>query len=278
MRPKRSLGQNFLVDPNYRRKVVDAAGAEEVDAVLEIGPGKGAITEGLLERAKRLVVVEKDPELAAHWVARADEEPRLTAVTGDVLQVSLSQWVDLPRSAVVGNIPYNVTTPIIFHLLAAPRPRHIVLMVQREVAERITATPASADYGALSVGVQTVARAHVLFRVPATAFRPRPRVESAVIRIDPLPTEGERAGQEASIRHVTRAAFQWRRKQLGKILRDHPDLAMGSRAEGVLEALGLDPACRPEALSPEQFIALGAALAEASGSSRDAEPPQRRSD
>ncbi len=265
-RPKRSLGQNFLVDPNLRRKIVEAVPFDRVDRVLEIGPGRGALTEGLLERAPELVVIEKDRELAAVWAQRALEEPRLRAIEGDVLDHALAGLGEPRTTAVVGNIPYNLTTPILFHLLEPPRPAVIVLMVQREVADRILADPGTRAYGALSVGVRTVADVERLFGVPPSAFRPRPRVESTVIRIAPRDPPPIDATDQAWTRRVTRAAFQWRRKQLGKIVRDHPDLSAGSEAPRLLAALDIADHRRPETLSPAEFVALGRALRELAGS------------
>ena len=256
-RPKRSLGQNFLVDPNYRRKIVQAIPSDGFDRIVEIGPGRGALTEGILERAPAVVVIEKDAELARSWIERARSDPRLTAIEGDVLDHPMSEFGDPAATVAVGNIPYNVTTPILFHLLQRPRCLQVILMVQREVADRIVADPGTAEYGALSVGVRSVATVERLFRVPGSAFRPRPRVESTVVRIVPDRPPLQSAEEEAWTRHVTRAAFQWRRKQLGKILRDHGEIRLGPRAGAVLDGLGVAPQVRPEALSPDQFVELG---------------------
>ena len=272
-RPKRSLGQNFLVDPNYQRKVVASVPFADVERVIEIGPGRGAITEGLLLEASALVVIEKDPELAALWLARAKDEPRLVAVEGDVLHHPISTFGVPSESAVVGNIPYNLTTPILFHLLERPRPRVVIVMVQREVAQRLVADPGTAQYGALSVGVQSVATVEQLFRVPSTAFRPRPRVESAVLRVLPHRPAVLDEADEAWTRRLTRAAFGWRRKQLGKILRDHTDIGLGIRAVAVLERMGVSSATRPEALTPTQFVQMARAIrSEISDSSRTSTP------
>lgn len=261
-RAKRSLGQNFLVDPNLQRKIVDAVGAGPRDEVVEIGPGQGALTRHLAEKVGRLVLVELDNDLAAalegEYAGREDVE----VVHGDVLQVELTGHVRDPSDLrVVGNIPYNITTPILFRLLERPRPREIVLMVQDEVADRIVASEGTSAYGALAVGVQSVARAERLFRVGRGAFRPVPRVDSAVVRIVPLDPEPLTLDEEARLRTLVRAAFQWRRKQLGKILRDHPDLRVpATAAEAVAEEVGIDLQDRPERLSPGMFIRLAGSL------------------
>jgi 16S rRNA (adenine1518-N6/adenine1519-N6)-dimethyltransferase len=261
-RPKRSLGQNFLVDPNLQRKIVSALGAKSTDEVVEIGPGRGALTHHLMGTVGRLVLVELDNELAAWWTAEAAGRDEVQVVHGDVLEQPFWQHVrDPSRALVVGNIPYNITSPIIFRLLKRPRPREIVLMVQREVADRITARVGSKAYGALAVGVRSVAKAERLFGVGRKAFRPIPGVDSAVIRITPLKPEPLVVADEERLRGLVRAVFQWRRKQLGKILRDHPDLLVPSGQLGAIaESVGFDLADRPERLSPDDFIRLAAAL------------------
>ncbi len=263
VRAKKSLGQNFLVDPNLQRKIVAAVGASPGDAVLEIGPGQGALTEHLLGTVDHLTLVELDDDLADRLRTRIEDLPGTRLIHADVLKVDLP--TELPRweeTRVVGNIPYNITTPILFHLLERPRPREIVLMVQREVADRIVARAGTSAYGALAVGVQSVAEAEFLFPVPRKAFRPVPRVESAVVRITPhapprLPKEDER-----TLRILTRALFQWRRKQLQKTLREHPDL--GPLPREVVERIGRDTGFdltrRPETFPPDELLQLARAI------------------
>jgi len=262
VRPKKSLGQNFLVDPNLQRKIVDALGAGADDEVVEIGPGRGALTRHLAGRVGRLVLVELDDTLADRLASELSDRPEVSVVHADILDVDLADLVSDPASAkVVGNIPYNITTPILFHLLSRPRPLEIVLMVQQEVAERVTAAAGTRAYGALAVGVQTVAEVERLFRVGKGAFHPVPRVDSAVIRVRPRVPPPLSETEEARLREVVRAAFQWRRKQLGKILRDHPDLRVPPEAiEAVAAAVGFARTDRPERLSPEDFVRLAAHL------------------
>lgn len=261
-RPKRSLGQNFLVDENVQKKIVAALDAGPDDEVLEIGPGRGALTRHLAGRVKRLVLVELDDELARRLAEVYEGRPDVAVLHRDVLDIDLGSLSDTPGSLlVVGNIPYNITTPIVFKLLERPRPLRIVLMVQAEVADRIVAAPGSKAYGALSVGVRSVARVERLFDVGRGAFRPVPRVDSAVLRIEPLVPEPLERKEEARLRRLVRAAFQWRRKQLAKILRDHPDLELPEEIpERAARAAGIDLRDRPERLAPEQFVALARAL------------------
>jgi 16S rRNA (adenine1518-N6/adenine1519-N6)-dimethyltransferase len=259
---KRSLGQNFLVDENLQRKIVRALTASPAGEVLEIGPGRGALTRHLVGNVGRLIAVEKDDDLAADLAELYAGRDDVRVVHGDVLDVDLSELSSAVADlSVVGNIPYNITTPIIFHLLRRPRPREIVLMVQDDVADRIVAKVGTTEYGALSVGVRTVAQVERLFKVGRGAFRPVPGVDSCVIRIRPFRPEPLTTDEEERLRHLVRAAFQWRRKQLRKILRDHPDLACSEEEVGALaEQVGIDPADRPERLAPELFVSLAAAL------------------
>lgn len=261
-RAKRSLGQNFLVDPNLQRKIVAALGAGPGDEVLEVGPGRGALTRHLAGSVGRLVLVELDDQLAGtlrdEYAGRSDVE----VIHGDVLQVPLGRVVRDPTALrVVGNIPYNITTPILFRLLERPRPAEIVLMVQEEVAQRIVAPAGTPAYGALAVGVQSVAVAERLFRVGRQAFRPVPGVDSAVVRIRPLRPEPLDPPGEARLRGLVRAAFQWRRKQMGKILREHPDLGLApAAAEALARDAGFRLEDRPERLPPALFMAISARL------------------
>ncbi len=261
-RPKRSLGQNFLVDPNLQRKIVEALGAGPADEVVEIGPGRGALTRHLVGAVRRLVLIELDDALAGSLEAEFGDRADVQVVHADILDVALGEYVADPNELrVVGNIPYNITTPILFHLLERPRPFEIVLLVQQEVAERITAPAGTSAYGALAVGVQSVADAERLFRVGRGAFRPVPRVDSEVIRVRPRLPPPLSTAEETRLRTVVRAAFQWRRKQLGKILRDHPDLSVpAGRIGAIAAAVGFDTTDRPERLTPDDFVRLMAHL------------------
>lgn len=261
-RAKKSLGQNFLVDKNIQRKIVDALGAGPDDTVIEVGPGKGALTEHLQGSVRRLVLVELDNGLAASLQERFAGREDVTVLHADVLDVTLSDHVADPGSAVVvGNIPYNITTPILFHFLRRPRPREIVLMVQEEVAQRMVAPPGNKTYGALAVGVRTVATVERLFGVGRRAFRPVPRVDSAVVRVRPFRPELLNLDEERRLRTLVRAVFQRRRKQLGTILREHPDLRVPRDSLDDLAAgADVDLRDRPERLSPEDFVRLSAAL------------------
>ena len=261
-RPKKSLGQNFLVDGNLQRKIVEALNLNPEDEILEIGPGRGALTQHLVGKCRSLILVELDRELAAELERVHTGNEGVRVINGDILDLhpgSLTSRVG--QLKVVGNIPYNITSPILFHLLTTPRPKEILLMVQKEVGERALAAPGTSTFGALTVGVQSVAEVHRVLRVPATAFRPVPAVESMVIRVRPFYPPRLRPEEETALRELTRMAFQKRRKQFQTILRSQPGVALSHEQIGELEeATGFDLRQRPESFSPRDFLTLSAAL------------------
>jgi 16S rRNA (adenine1518-N6/adenine1519-N6)-dimethyltransferase len=250
-RAKRRLGQHFLTDPRLLARIADALGAGPDDTVLEIGPGPGGLTAALAERGSRLVAIEKDRELVPALRARF---PDATIVEADALE---ADWHALAGGPflVAGNIPYNITTPLIDKALEPPRPARIVFLVQKEVAERVTSLPGVAAYGALSVGVQAVVTAERLFTVPAGAFQPRPKVDSAVLRLTPMAAPLVTEAEQGSFRRMVVGLFGFRRKQLGRGLRQLTGWAQ-ERTGRVLAAAGIDPELRPEALAPGAFVAL----------------------
>ena len=265
-RPKRSLGQNFLVDASLRHRIVEEARVGPRETVLEIGPGKGALTEGLLaqveEQGGHLVLVELDDDLAAELEERFRGHPSVTVLHQSILDVSPAAVTPHPEKLkVVGNIPYNLTSPILFHLLRHPRPGEILLMVQKEVADRILSPEGGKGYGALTVGVRAVAEVELVLRLPPGAFRPRPKVDSAVIRVRPLHPSPLTMPEEEALRALSRSLFQWRRKQLGRILRDHPQVrADPGRVAALLDAARVGTMDRPEQISPEGFRAMARVL------------------
>lgn len=262
VRAKRSLSQNFLTDPNLRRKLVAELGAGPQDSVLEVGPGHGELSDVLAGSVSRLVLVEKDDRLAEILSMKFAGRPDVAVVHGDALDEDLSALAGVTRAArVISNLPYSITSPLIFRFLdMRPVPARIVVLVQREVADRIVAAPGSRTYGALSVGVQTVATAHLAFPVGRNAFRPVPRVDSAAVVIEPADRVPVEVG-DGSLRTLTRVTFSRRRKQLQKILRTAPEYGLDSAAVArVLDAVGLDGSARPETLAPEQFTVLARVL------------------
>jgi len=262
-RAKKSLGQNFLVDPNLQRKIVEAVDPRPDDTVIEIGPGTGALTRHMAGRVAHLVAIEKDDALADALRAELGHVAGFTLVHGDALEADIAALSTvLEHTKVVGNIPYNITTPLVFRLLErGRRPASIVFMVQREVADRILAAPGEKDYGALSVGVRSVADAERLFQVGRSAFRPVPNVDSTVLRITPHSPARLTEQEEADLRVLTRATFSMRRKQLQKILRSAPEYALdAATAMRILSETGIEAEARPETLSPDRFVDLARAL------------------
>ena len=261
MRAKKSLGQNFLVDPNLQRKIVEAVAAGPGDTVVEVGPGQGALTDRLADDAGRLVAVELDDRLAAELQARYADTPHVTIVHEDVLEWEPGPLLEA-RPKVVGNIPYNITSPLLFRILRwRPPVERVVVMVQREVADRVLAEPGEKAYGALTVGIRAVADVRRLFHVGRGAFRPVPNVDSTVMEIRPRPDPAGAPDPE-TLRALTRATFGMRRKQLQKTLRIAPGYGLdAAEAVSVLEEVGVTPTARPETLAPETFVALADALA-----------------
>jgi 16S rRNA (adenine1518-N6/adenine1519-N6)-dimethyltransferase len=258
-RAKKSLGQNFLVDPNYQRKIIDALALEPDDAVIEIGPGTGALTQHIVGKVRSFTAIELDDQLAAALQKEYGERPGFRLIHQDVMTVDLG---DVSQSKIVGNIPYNITSPLIFKLLEREaRPRELLLMVQKEVADRIVAQAGGGEFGALTVGVQSVANVERLFVVPRGAFRPAPNVDSAVVRIVPHRPIPLSPAEELDLRALTRAAFSWRRKQLQNILRNAEGYAMTTeQVQQIAERTGLRLSDRPEQVTPAQFIALAREL------------------
>jgi len=257
-RPKRRLGQHFLTDPRILDRIARALGAGPGDTVLEIGPGPGGLTAALHRYAGRVVAIEKDHDLIAELRARL---PDVTIAEGDALELD---WKSLagPDALVAGNIPYNITSPLLDKALTPPRPRRIVFLVQKEVARRVGAHPGDDDYGALTVGIQAVMRAEVLFTVPAGAFHPVPKVDSAVLRLEPLEVPLVADADVRSFRALVVGLFGFRRKQLLRGVRELTGWD-AERAGTAVRAAGLDAAARPEVLSPQEFVRLHAALVDA---------------
>ncbi|TVM15839.1 ribosomal RNA small subunit methyltransferase A [Oceanidesulfovibrio indonesiensis] len=249
---KRSLGQNFLVDPNTSRRIVQALDIEPHDHVLEIGPGRGALTDILAaSEAHAVYAVEKDRELAPRLKAR---HPRLRIALIDALDVAWERLSPEHPWKIIGNLPYNVASPIIWEIAHRAMPAsRCVFMVQKEVAQRLAAPPGSKTYGALSVFVQSYMRVKLAFTVGPQVFRPRPKIDSAVVvftRMESRSVDAEALGA------VLAVCFQKRRKQLGSILKQF----WSQELEMLFEKRGLSTTMRPENLAVEDFQALAAVM------------------
>ena len=237
----RRLGQHFLTDPTILARIVDALDPHPGEAVLEVGPGEGPLTRELLARGLKVIAIEKDRDLAAGL----ERHDNLTVIGGDALKLD---WGTFGVRKVIGNIPYYITSPLIDKALTPPVPERIVFLVQAEVADRMAAPPGSKTYGALSVGVQAQCRVEKVFTVKAGAFRPPPKVHSAVVRLTPLTESLVRPEEVKAFRVFVTACFSKRRKQLKN--------AVPGFTEAELEALGIDPTIRPERLPPDVFVRL----------------------
>lgn len=248
------LGQHFLNDRDALSDIADALRVGKEDLVVEIGPGRGALTELLLARAGRVIAVELDRELARRLRKSYEGDPRLTVIEADILNVNFADIVNGPF-AVVGNVPYYITTPILFHVLQAPLPTRAVFLVQKEVAERIVAPHGSREYGALSVNVQAIARPEIVRDVSASSFSPPPKVDSCVVRITPLEETLVPVDELPEFRVFVQAIFGMRRKQMANVLRSVRRLPL-EEASRVLVRQGIDPQARPEMLTPAQLAAL----------------------
>ena len=257
---RKRFGQNFLVSDGVIRKIIDAVAPRKGDTVVEIGPGLGALTEPLLERIDHLHVVEIDRDLIARLHERYTAE-QLTVHEGDALKFDFGSLCAGeeggvgPRLRIVGNLPYNISTPILFHLAGfADQVKDMTFMLQKEVVMRMVAEPGTEEYGRLSVMLQYRFRMGRLFDVPPGAFRPAPKVMSSIVRMAPLPAEQLGARDEALLGRIVAAAFGQRRKTLRNTLREFID-------DTGLQALGIDPGLRGEKLSVEQYVAIANACA-----------------
>jgi 16S rRNA (adenine1518-N6/adenine1519-N6)-dimethyltransferase len=243
------LSQHFLYDPSILQRIADASGVGPDDTVVEIGPGPGSLTAVLAERAGKVVAIELDRALYEKLTEKFADADNVELVRGDALSYDYS---GLGPFKVVANIPYHITTPLIFKLMEHKgRLRSMTLTVQKEVARRIAASPGNKDYGVLSITVQYHARAEMRFVIPAGAFRPAPKVDSACIHIEMYDSPPVRAEDEELFKNIVRAAFCQRRKTLHNSLKTiAPDM------DEVLEAAGVSPGLRPERLSVGDFARI----------------------
>jgi 16S rRNA (adenine1518-N6/adenine1519-N6)-dimethyltransferase len=267
LRPRKGLGQNFLVDPVALARIVDAASLDAHEAVVEVGAGVGNLTRLLAERAGQVVAVEVDEQLVTVLREQVSDLPNVRVLHGDVLSVSDFGFPHLGY-VVVGNLPYYITSAVLRHFLEGePRPLRLVVTVQREVAERIVAGPGGMSL--LAVSVQFYGQPQIVARVPAGAFYPAPQVDSAVVRVTVDPSPGVRLGpgvDERAFFRVVRAGFSQKRKTLRNALsaglRRPP-----SEVEGLLRQAGIDPRRRAETLSLEEWAGLAGVM-------RGDEPPE----
>jgi 16S rRNA (adenine1518-N6/adenine1519-N6)-dimethyltransferase len=258
---KKSLGQNFLIDTNILKKIVEFANITEQTGAIEIGPGIGALTEQLARASKKVVAFEIDQRLLPILKDTLSPYPNVNIIHQDVLkanvqEVMAEEFADIADIMLVANLPYYVTTPIIMKILEERLPiRGIVVMLQKEVADRISAKPSSKEYGSLSIAIQYYTEAETVMIVPKTVFVPQPNVDSAVIRLTVREQPAVTVKDEDFFFQVTRASFAQRRKTLLNNLTSQ--LPSGKeRKEEILQALeasGIEPSRRGETLSLEEF-------------------------
>jgi 16S rRNA (adenine1518-N6/adenine1519-N6)-dimethyltransferase len=243
LKARKRFGQHFLHDPGVLKRLVEAIAPAPGDAIVEIGPGEGALTRPLLARIPHLTAIEIDRDLAAR-LAGEFAPGRLCVVCADALEFDFSSLA--PGLRIVGNLPYNISTPILFHLARyAARVRDMHFMLQREVVQRMVAKHSTPDYGRLSVMLQTRFTMHRLFNVPPGAFRPPPKVDSAVVRLVPLADKPD--WDQLRLENIVRQAFSARRKTLRNALGLEP---------ADCEALGIDARARPENLAPADYVRI----------------------
>lgn len=256
---RRRFGQNFLVSEGVIRKIIEAIAPRAGDTVVEIGPGLGALTEPLLERIDHLHVVEIDRDLIARLQQRFPPQ-RLTIHQGDALEFDFGKLKGAGPLKIVGNLPYNISSPLLFHLVPfAPLVYDMHFMLQKEVVDRMVAEPGSKDFGRLSVMLQYRYHMERMFIVPPGSFNPPPKVDSAIVRMIPVDFSrvgaGETATDPALFAKVVTAAFSQRRKMLRNTLREFID-------EAALAALGITPTARAEDIAVADYVRLANTLAD----------------
>ena len=267
---KKSFGQNFLTDTNILQKIVDTAEIDDQVNVIEIGPGIGALTEFLAERAAQVMAFEIDHRLVPILADTLRDFDNVTVVNEDILKVDLAQHIqnfknpDLPIK-VVANLPYYITTPILMHLIESGIPfSEFVVMMQKEVADRISAKPNTKAYGSLSIAVQYYMTAKVAFIVPRTVFVPAPNVDSAILKMVRRPEPAVAVEDEKFFFKVSKASFTHRRKTLWNNLTGYfgKTEEVKGKLTKALDQAGLSPSVRGEALGLEEFASLADALKE----------------
>jgi 16S rRNA (adenine1518-N6/adenine1519-N6)-dimethyltransferase len=248
-RPKKHLGQNFLFDPSILKKIMQASELSSEDTVVEIGPGHGRMTKLLAENAKKVIAIELDKSLFDRLKTEIDDYKNIELINGNALYYD---YEALPPFKVVANIPYNITTPLIFRLIESRKNlESMTLTIQKEVAKRIVAGPGTKDYGALSIMIQYYTVPTVKFLIPKGAFRPVPKVDSAVIHIKILQTPSVIVKDEKLFFKIIKTAFTKRRKTMLNAIR-----TLSEDINEKLKLANIDPKRRPETLSIQEFAKL----------------------
>ena len=251
-------GQHFLTDEKILTSIVDALDPATSDTVVEIGPGRGSLTQILAPRSGRLIGIEIDRALTEQLRKKFADKPNVEIVQADVLEMAIAPLAG-EDFLLIGNVPYYITTPIVFKSLEPPMPRRSVFLVQSEVADRMSASENTESYGALSVNVAVVASVVRVLDVPASAFKPPPKVESAVVRITPLAKPLVAAESLIGFRAFVQAVFGLRRKQMVRVIRTVRGVS-AEDANRILKKAEIQPDARPETISPAAFAKLFSTL------------------
>jgi 16S rRNA (adenine1518-N6/adenine1519-N6)-dimethyltransferase len=261
--PKKALGQNFLIDQNILDKIIAFAALRPEDTVVEIGPGLGTMTRALLTHTESVSVIEYDQALQPLWQTYRRAYPHLRVLFQDVLTVDLEAWLQEDAAwqpekgfKVCANIPYQITTPILFQLLeTCPHLQSALLMMQKEVAQRLTSVPGSKDYGRLTLTASYYAAVETLTAISRHCFFPQPQVDSALVRLTPHPVKPVTVRSEARFKALLQAVFSKRRKTILNSASDFLRLDKAQMAQ-ILRRCHIDPASRPENLSLQQYADL----------------------
>lgn len=260
LQAKKSLGQNFIIDTNILENIVQAGVVDDTTTVIEIGPGIGALTEQIAKAAKEVFAFEIDGRLLPVLADTLADYANVKVIHEDILKVDLEKFqaeylTKVKRLVVIANLPYYITTPIVLHLIASSLPiESMVLMMQKEVAERLEAEPSTKEYGSLSIAIQAYMDVELVFTVPRTVFMPQPNIESAIVRLTPLTDKRLQVQDEKLFFRITRASFGQRRKTIWNNLRR--ELDNKEREPLLKEAFikaNIDPSRRGESLSIEEF-------------------------
>lgn len=260
--PRKGWGQHFLIDRNILNKVIRTAQIERGDVVLEVGPGLGEMTAALARKARHVIAVEIDPKLVRILEKKMKDYPNVEVIKGNILKFDLKRFLDQEsqKIKVVANLPYQISTPLLFRFIDSRKIfSTLTLMLQKEVAERMVASPGGKEYGPLSIFVQMVSDLSIRFFIKPTAFFPPPKVESAVIHIVWRERPAVELIDQEWFKKVVRGCFGYRRKTLINGLK-HSGLSLPPDVDRRMEKIGIDPRRRPETLTIQEFARLAEAL------------------
>ena len=266
IRPRKRLGQNFLIDPSILEKVVAASEITDADFALEIGAGLGFLTSALASNAKQVVAIEVDNALHQELRCKFSDCPKVTLIHGDVLKLNFSALLNqfpTANTKVIANLPYSITTPILWKLLGHHKQIGIcVLMMQKEVAERIVALPGGKTYGSLTIGISYYAESEIVHVLPPNCFYPAPQVESAIVKLKIRDAPKVRVADEPLFFRIVRASFQARRKMLRNALLRNNVPITAEALDCIFDQLAIDSRRRGETLDISEFAAIANAIAE----------------